>query len=488
MKLLVIIDSSKFEILVGTGENNIKWLSLVASMMYASMVYPHKLRAPISTSSAIGVLLKPRLRIRDHLADGEAVHIALEQGGLSRTVKADASSWISQAFWPSCHLCNLQIPWVIDKEVTDIIPRRVVGTLYVDVSVSALYKCSEPTVGLSVPLEPVDKGDGTYNWVASLKCPPGLFRFRFHSDDDEQGLCCTGLPSSTDVNGHCVNQLMVAVDMPVCSSVAITEPVDDHYSTEFLSEWSRVRLPDELLNDQLRIQKLMNRRFPDLCRLYSQILRFNIARTPQISLDDMAYLLGVSTREDWNRLVNIAGTAEVEGRLSRGAMMEVLIRWVSRTGGDDTAHMLERVLDSIISKDLMFAKRVVADSKDFRTILDNLKNVYSFLEDDDCTVSGAAIILLLEASPDTSPISAQPLTEYVPFLKFFEYVVTVSGTQSGFISTSLLSRFTTDSDLIYCDVPSCVPLRPCRRYVRPVDQGIRARDQVGVRLENCTDQ
>jgi hypothetical protein len=173
MIINVAVDSHMFRIPVGKGENNIRWLAMVSVIRVAREVHPHEFRLPSAvTRKADGLLLRPKWKISAYLRDGDTLIITthLAEGSV-------CTAWGAGAYGEHAHLCETPIVWHGSR---DIIPSAIVGTCTADPVHARTYRVLPHAVStFSTTVEATPGPGGEYSWVAYLRSPPGVAKYKF---------------------------------------------------------------------------------------------------------------------------------------------------------------------------------------------------------------------------------------------------------------------------------------------------------------------
>lgn len=118
MHVKLHVHSLEFYVPIGEGSQNFKWLGLVAAQRYA-LLRPHGrsrtretahtkvgLYLPASVSlessghSSTEVMMNPQDRLRDHVVDGEVVHVTLQhEMTVDETGAPERTPWSVAAFY-----------------------------------------------------------------------------------------------------------------------------------------------------------------------------------------------------------------------------------------------------------------------------------------------------------------------------------------------------------------------------------------------------
>jgi hypothetical protein len=377
MRVNVRIEDVLIHVPVGTGGNSVKWLSLVAATRFRDISYPHRLRIPLSVQMSDGTFLKPRQRLCECLKDDSEVRVVLTEDitdsslGFDSVFPAHKTNWYTDAFGPNGHLCETSVHWITDKAVSSI-PRSVSGYVLVDPQSGPFYRCGELRIAVEAPLEPVNKPEGGYDWIAKIYSPPGIIRYRYSLSDLEPTILSTALPIISDETGNGYHEVLVDVNIPYMSKDLVI-PARKTYSVDFLLDWSRIKLPESLLEFESVIAELIATNHQQLATLYTILLLFDTSSESRIRLEDVAYLLSIQNEEDYAYLQSVSS----EQLLDRAGMIELLLLWLHRGNQGDLDRISSEMSKLEYQRYGLLAQKALLENRSLRKICLKFHIVYS---------------------------------------------------------------------------------------------------------------
>ena len=282
MNIQVLVDGRTLNLLVGGhGLNNVKWLALRCALEVQKRFYPHIFCPPISVSTMDSVELSPRSLVKDWIGSDRRLKVILAAGqkddGSWGILSDPVKPWVKACFGKKSHLQEVEIEWNTSRNEGVPIPCSVVGVIEIHPECMALYRTEETRIGFDLPLEPVDRGNRTFSWIAKLTTPPGNVSFRF-ADSFSASILSRGLSSE---DGY--HRLVVERDLP---PVPQMEP---NYSDQFLSDWELVQLPSNLVGKPSIVRSLFFNHYEKLSVLFHVMA--GSRRPRRITYPDIQYLL-----------------------------------------------------------------------------------------------------------------------------------------------------------------------------------------------------
>ena len=291
MNIRIMTGIHSFTVEVGLGLNNIKWLSLLGALKATFHSYPRTFRSPSIAYRVDGSPLKPRWRIRDCLKTGDTVVLSrMPTSELRSQDPIDSPNprrWSAACFGRLCYLPELDIEWETLANEGKPIPKSLKGTIEAEPLIRDLYRVSSDHQEIDIPLEPVDRGNGTFRWIARVRAPPGLLRFTFRNEKDDV------VTSQSMALIEMEHQVTVAIDMPF-QACPISEWADPEYSIQFEADWKQVNIPAGFSSVSHAIKRHVFDSYLDVSVLFALISLFHGTR--HIHSDDVAYLLCTDER------------------------------------------------------------------------------------------------------------------------------------------------------------------------------------------------
>ena len=452
---------------VGTGANNIRWLTLCVSLSVSKKWFPHQIRVPCDATTKRGRVLRPREVIRNVLKDSEEVVISfMPANGTAEVDPSFFKGWTRDAFGSEGHLCCTEVAWKAKIGGVVSIPKSVCGTFYPTEDHLARYKSVNASLAFDIPLQPVKEDRGDFVWLATLRTPPGVAQFSFVPvDGDGRTILSDSIPCE---NGQHI--LSVDCDIPIFRPESgdpnmndVEEDYND-YSIDFLRDWQFVCLSETVANWTIPLKRIINTHYFDLSLCYSRIALFHPGHERFVFVEDLAYFLGIESVEKFEALCAIC-EGRRETKISFTKMIESIIHWTDPNEDIFVSNLNDLISRNVRNEDRVYRRKEMIGMENFAKIVKKFRIVYSRLsplnktgvinlfeslgklvsEPDDLT----RIILLgnnseVVISPEAkkTAIALCDSGDFISFLRFLDSFFLAFGPKSfGPIASLLLAKF-----------------------------------------------
>ncbi|KAF4648685.1 hypothetical protein FOZ61_002327, partial [Perkinsus olseni] len=212
MRLTVKVMDVQFDIEVGKGQQQARWLGLVAASRYAEQASsPGTFLLPTSVKTIDNRAIQPHQTLRAAAVHGDTIVVdlsvrgdvlarmvncedtiyanlqpaaggiakAFETLGISDVKQQQSDLWRQEAYEKGSNLVRCRVRWIPGKLHLNELPVKVCGNYMVDNKWLKLFPQAEFGGPFDLPLEAVDAGDGAgYHWDALIRAPPGTAVFK----------------------------------------------------------------------------------------------------------------------------------------------------------------------------------------------------------------------------------------------------------------------------------------------------------------------
>ncbi|KAF4652596.1 hypothetical protein FOL46_009602 [Perkinsus olseni] len=217
MRLTVKVMDVQFDIEVGKGQQQARWLGLVAASRYAEQASsPGTFLLPTSVKTIDNRAIQPHQTLRAAAVHGGGIAKAFETLGISDVKQQQSDLWRQEAYEKGSNLVRCRVRWIPGKLHLNELPVKVCGNYMVDNKWLKLFPQAEFGGPFDLPLEAVDAGDGAgYHWDALIRAPPGTAVFKFVLPDGKK-IVCNNIPviGNTE-DDHAQNIMHFKWDAPI---------------------------------------------------------------------------------------------------------------------------------------------------------------------------------------------------------------------------------------------------------------------------------
>jgi len=357
MKIRCVVDGNPIVVEAGLGHNSIRWLAIVAAHKLRNRSLWNVFRAPIEVKHIDTRDLGPRSRIDIIFNQQEPVDIKLSGYPDDETslTPVRVGSWFERAFGKSSYLCEKEIRWIPSRVPGESIPQKVKGTISVGENHMKLFRVPSDRFCFEIPLEPIESGSGTFDWVAKLRGPPGLVRFAFLRSDGSE-IISPDFPTN-DRN----NQLVIECDVPVSDPLEYKEH-ESIYTAGFLEVWEALVIPESWKSGAslAQIKLVLFQHFDGLLDLFKLVSCFH--SPSMVTTEDVAYLCGELFE---GRPVSVSRTEFINTLIERCDSTEALRKFT----GKDFQVFKEELMKWPLFPRVMLSLRRLFDSKRLDPIL-----------------------------------------------------------------------------------------------------------------------